>query len=110
MPDLTTRMHNEAIGLTCFAAEKITISDSALGLTAATYNVAGENVCKAAIITVDAQPIRVTLDGSTTPAASVGHGFDADDIIFISGQGNLANFSAIREGGTDADIQVSYLR
>lgn len=100
-------------GLTPIASvsEKLTVSTAVKTLTAANYgDTSGKKspAC-AAIISVDSQPIRFTLDG-TTPDSNTGHGADANDIIVLSSIAQIEKLKMIREGGSDAVVQVTYLR
>lgn len=100
-------------GLTPVASmsEKLTVNDSVDVLTASKYqDTAGQGrPASAAIISVDSQPIRFTLDG-TTPDATTGHGANADDVIILSSIAQIKALKMLREGGSDATVQVTYLR
>lgn len=89
-----------------FAHEKITVSNSAVSLTTATYTTDGEKA-KRAIITVESAQLRYRYDG-TAPTSSVGHLLNPFDVITILGSDNITNFKAIRAGSTDAAISCSY--
>ena len=65
---------------------------------------------RAVLITVHAQPIRYTFDGTNPVAAATGHYAAAGTEIFISGYANVKNFKAIRDGSTDAAIGVTYFK
>ena len=94
--------------LTVFAYEAITVSNTAIGFTTATYAPDTYGVAHKAFITVETDSIRWTCDG-TTPTSAVGHLAAAGDIIEIEGIANVAAFKAIRVT-TDASIKVSYSR
>lgn len=85
-----------------YAHETLTISSTAVALTAATY--AG---ARAALITVEDASVRYRFDGGT-PTSSVGHVADAGDIITLETANELVAFKAIRKDGSDATISVSY--
>ena len=93
-----------------FASEKVNI-DGATSLTPATYrdDSGQERSARHAVITVDGQPIRWTVSG-TTPTSTLGHGADADSLIILHGIEQIEGFEAIKEGGTASDIQVTYIR
>ena len=98
--------------------ERKTVSNAAVGLTPSAYNVAGSGgaddvsyrLPKAptmAVIQVQAQPINFTTDG-TTATTALGFVAQANDIIYLNTIQEIQNFSAIRNGGTDAAIEVQY--
>ena len=60
-----------------------------------------------AFITVETAPVRFQVDG-TLPTAAVGHQLDAGDTLSLDSRTQLTNFKAIRTGGTDAVLSVSY--
>lgn len=89
-------------GQTFSAFETITVSSTAIGLTAGSIN--GKSI---AFLTLETAQIRYRLDG-TNPTASVGHILDAGDNLSLDGVGTLANLKMIRVGGSDGTIQASY--
>jgi hypothetical protein len=111
MPSIDLGSQKELEVLSVFDFETITVSDSAAGkgFTVATFAPTGETPAKAAVVTIDDQPIRVRYDG-TAPTTTVGHGHNADDVLWVRGERNIRGFLAIKEGGADATLQVSYLR
>lgn len=93
------------------ARERITVSSTAIGFTAATYKPTSGDFkgipANIARFTVESADIRYRQDG-TDPTTSIGkviYETGGDDII---GSQNIKNFSAIRDGGTDATIDVEY--
>jgi hypothetical protein len=64
-------------------------------------------IAEQALITVNAQPIRWTIDG-TAATASVGHPAVAGDIIMLDGINAIQNFKAFRSGGVDSTIDITY--
>ena len=60
-----------------------------------------------AIVNVNAQPLRYRDDG-TVPTATVGMPLAAGDEIALVSPAQIRAFRAIRSGGTDAEINVSY--
>ncbi len=102
-------VHHAGQDLTAFAFESVTVSDTAGGLTAATYNPAANGRAQRAYITVETAQIRYRLDG-TDPTASVGHILEVGDILIIDGNANIANANFIRTGGTSGTIRVTYER
>lgn len=102
--------------------EAITVSTSAIGLTAGkltTANLANavsgeqsyievKRVSKA-LITVETDLVRFRIDG-TNPTSSTGHQLSAGDSLEISGFQNLTNIRFIRSGAADATIRITYYR
>jgi len=62
---------------------------------------------RAALITVYGAPIRFWTDG-TAPTNATGHRADVYDQIELPNRKELVNFKAIREGGTNATLEVTY--
>jgi hypothetical protein len=109
---------NTGRGLPVMDFEQLTVSNSVKTLTVSKYvkviTTGGSPesskmriTAQRAVLTVSAQPICVTIDG-TTPDASTGHVFVAGDTIELTDQVQIANFKAIRQGGTDAGLAVTY--
>ncbi len=94
-----------------YAFESIAIAGTAIGFTAARVAVDNDNgspvraVCK-----LEGAPIRYTVDGSTTPTASVGQKMEVGDTLIITSLKDLESFSAIRTGGVSGALKVSYER
>lgn len=97
---MTGPWHNPERQTTDF--ESITVSTTALGLTAA-------NLAKgvAAEITVENGSIRFRTDG-TAPTASVGHLLNDGDVLYLDNPSDLSALRMIRDAATDGDISVSY--
>ena len=89
--------------------ESITVSTIAIGFTAAQLNPANAQRAERAFITVEGAAIRFRIDG-TDPTSSEGHLVLANSSFVLSGQNALANFRAIRDGGTDGTAKVTYSR
>jgi len=92
-----------------FAQEKITVSTTAIGPTAATRAPAGEAPAKAALVTIITQPVRLWTTG-TNPDSSTGIRLAANDTMLIVGEANVSQLRMIREGGSDATANIQYLR
>ena len=88
-------------GSTPFADESITVADSAIGLTSATYQDATR-----AEITLETAQVRFWL--SSTPTASAGHLMDVGDTIALTSAAQIAGFKAIRTGSTSGVLRVTY--
>lgn len=82
--------------------EAITVTNAAIGLTAADANAA-----VAAEITVENGPIRFRTDG-TAASATVGHLLNAGDVLYLDNISELVALSMFRDGAVDGDISVSY--
>ena len=89
--------------------ESITVSTTAVGFTSAQINPAGVQRAERAFITVEGAAIRFRMDG-TDPTSSEGHLLLANSSCVLSGQNALAKFKAIRDGGTDGTLKVTYSR
>ena len=89
--------------------ESITVSTTAVGFTAAQLNPANAQRAERAFITVEGAAIRFRIDG-TDPTSSEGHLVLANSSFVLSGHNALANFRAIRDGGTDGTAKVTYSR
>lgn len=98
-----------------YAHETLAVSTAVKTLTTATHTPSASSEAaikrpRAVLITVSAQPLRWTVDGTNPVAATTGHYAAAGTEIFLSGYGNILGFKAIRDGGTDSSIQVTYFR
>jgi len=93
------------------ARERITVSNTAVGFTAATYKPTSgdyKGICaRIAKFTVESADIRYCQDG-TTATTSVGKVIYETGGDTILGTQNIKKFSAIRDGSTDATIDVEY--
>lgn len=87
----------------CKNLEKITVSSTAIGLTAGFLTPDVKDV----LITCEDQDVRFRCDG-TDPTAAVGHPLATGDSIQLSKKETLAKLRFIRKGGTDGTIMVSY--
>jgi len=90
------------IGLTPLDHEAITVADSAIGLTSATYLDATR-----AEMTLETAQVRIWVDG-TDPTTSEGHIVEVGDIIVLNSVAQIAMFKAIRIGGTSGVLKVTY--
>ena len=86
------------------AYESLTVSTTAVVLTAATYG-----SCNCALITVEDATSRVYVDG-TVPTASVGHEVHDGDIIELESADELQKFRAIRRDSVNVILRASYGR
>lgn len=84
------------------AFESITVADTAIGLTSATYGTATK-----AEMTLETASIRVRKDG-TNPASDEGHLLQVGDTISLKSAADLATFKAIRTGATSGVLKVTY--
>ena len=104
----------------CIGFEQVTVSSTAIGLTPSEYQSvdmggAFKADARVAVITLEGtagtNDIRYTMDG-TTPTTSIGHVFVAagspNNSLVIRGLGNITKFLAIRDGGADGILSISY--
>jgi hypothetical protein len=91
------------------AKEKLTVSSTALGVSAAvlkpTTGIFANQQAKALLIDVESNSIRFYLDGST-PTTTDGHPLHAGDSRFISGIDNINKLRMIRISA-DATLQIT---
>ena len=90
------------VGIIAFDFEPITVSTTAVELTATKYASAVR-----ATITIETAKVRVRFDG-TSPTSSVGHVVDTNSVINLEGTKQISLFKVIREGDTDATLSASY--
>ena len=87
--------------------ESITVSDTAIGFSAALY-LTGNNKAQTVMIQLDGgDSIRWKCDGGT-PTASAGNLLSLGDKMIIYGEDNIKNFKAIRTGSTDGELNCTY--
>jgi hypothetical protein len=91
-----------------FAKEEITVSTTAVGLTAATYKPTGSGAAVMAFITIDTDTLRFWLDGSI-PTSTVGHAA-ANPSSLVLCEASLPRALFIRSGAADAKLRVTYFR
>lgn len=95
-------VQDEEIGLIPFDFEPITVADTAIGLTPATYLDATR-----AEMTLETAQIRIRNDG-TNPTSTVGRIVENGNVIVLNSAAQIAGFKAIRTGGTSGKLQVEY--
>jgi hypothetical protein len=84
--------------------EQITVSSTPIGLTAAKYG-----QLRNALITVETNDIRFTLDGVTVPTSGgAGIKLFVGQSLTLGYQNDLSKFSAVRDSGTNAKLSVTY--
>jgi len=97
-----------------FASETLTVSTTAVVLTAATYRTYDSTNqirrwAAQATITIEDAAIRVTFYGTTpVDATDIGHVFSAGTVLTLESQTQIERFKAVRNGGTNAVINVTY--
>lgn len=89
--------------------EKISVTDTATGFTAATYAPTGQPAATKALVTVETAAVRYRSDG-TAADATTGHLLDPGDSILIEGTDAIVDASFIRSTSTSGTIQVTYYR
>jgi hypothetical protein len=87
--------------------EQITVGTNAVGFTTSLLSNAGGHAPVAALVVVSANPLRYRTDG-TNPTSSIGMPLAANSTVAIYGADELRAFRAIRSGGSDAVIDVTY--
>lgn len=87
-----------------YASETITVSTSAIGPTAANFDVSGQDV-DAIYGTVETADIRLRYDG-TNPTATVGHLVLAGGSFTIEGASNVRSLKMIRASTAAVDASV----
>lgn len=100
-----------------FASEVLTITDTPVSLSKTKYLPldtvpAGLRLgANEAFVTVETESIRVTFDGTTPDDGNkVGHIIPVGTGFNIYNLGNISKFKAVRVGGTNASIQVTYFK
>lgn len=91
--------------------ETITVSNSAIGLTASKYtapNLAPLKEAQYIILTLETSNIRYRIDGGV-PTSSIGHLLNSGGSLTLLGISNIVNFKAIAVT-SDATFMVTYLR
>lgn len=92
--------------------EKLTVSTTAVSLTEASYHTGAgtsKHVANGALITIEDAGIRVRFDaGTPVDLSDTGHSFAAGTSITLESITQIKNFRAVRVGGTDAVINVTY--
>lgn len=97
-----------------FARERLTVSTSAVPLTATVYDgdptvVPRREFAAAAEVEVLTNGIIFTRQGAT-PSASVGQPLSVGDVVTLDTHVEIAGFRAVRDGGADGAIEVIYFR
>ena len=90
-----------------FNHETITVTDSAIGFTAAT-RVKSDCNNIIAIVTAEGGHMRYRYDGTDSPSTTTGHLLAHGDMIVIEGSPNVAKFKAIRVGSVNGILRVTY--
>jgi hypothetical protein len=99
---------------TAYDYEDVTIAGTSIGFTAAKLKPA-DKAYRADLVSVGIEcpasspcDIRMTLDGVTTPTASVGLLLEADTVFDLYGYDNLKNARFIRTGANSAVLHTIY--
>jgi len=90
-----------------FDYESVTVSSTAVGLTASKFNAYAAYEVKA-FMTLEGAQIRWRIDG-TNPTSTEGHLLEAGQNLTIEGYKNLSQFKAIRTGTSDGVLKVTYM-
>lgn len=89
---------------TAFETEALTVSTTAVGLTAATYARAAS-----CFFTNTGAAVRFLYDG-TTPTTSLGHVLADGGSFSLDGVGNNSQIEFIRDDATDSEVTVTCAR
>jgi len=93
------------MALVAIGSEKITVADTAIGLTAA------EITSKVVRAFVRVETAEIRINTATTPTAGGAEGSPIkaiDDEFYITGEPDLNSFLAVRTGATSGVLQVIY--
>lgn len=103
--------------LTAFAFEVLTVDNTTGGvaLTASKYapTTVAELVkgkARLVIATVEGAPLRWTIDGTAPVNDTTGHKAEEGTMITLANYQAMVAFRAIRSGGANATLQITYLR
>jgi cellulose biosynthesis protein BcsQ len=110
-----TLMNTNSFGARRIVGEQdLTVSTTAVGFTSTNYiksagSARASDLVKAnlAFVTVDAQPIRWSIVG-TPQAGSAGHVYASGTNFWLVGHDAIVAFKAIRTGGTDGVLHVTF--
>ncbi len=91
-----------------YAHETITVSTTALPLTASVYQVSGEAGPQFALLTTATDSCRFWLNGAA-PTSTVGHQLAAGSTLTLYMPG-IQHFRVIRSGSADVPLSVTYFR
>jgi hypothetical protein len=91
---------------TGYTHEKIVVSTAAIGFTVSNLT-SGSRIAQVVHVTVEEQALNYKYDGGT-PTSTSGHAAAAGAVVTIAGYKNITNFLAIRSGGSDSKISVTY--
>lgn len=89
---------------TAFATEELTVSTTAIGLTAATYARAAS-----CFFSSNGAAVRFLYDG-TTPTSDIGHVLADGGSFSLEGVGNNSQIEFIRDDATDSEVTITCAR
>ncbi len=93
-----------------FSGENLTVDSTSGGVifTVAKYVIAGTQLAKRALCTVETAQIRTSENTTVVPTSTVGTLWQVGDTFEVYGSENIKNFHAIRATGTSATLDVEY--
>ncbi len=93
-----------------YAFEQLTVTNSVQVLTPSKY-MASTTIggASSAFLTNYGAAILYTYEG-TTPSATVGHVLPDGGVLVLTGQNQMSQFKAFRQGSTDSLISITYER
>ena len=102
---------------TAYDHQVLTVSTSPVGFDAAKLrpqtdaNQRDQGPARLLLVTVDSvNSLRYTIDGTTPVAGTTGHVLNNGDAITLANFQAMLTFRAVREGGADSKLQITYLR
>jgi hypothetical protein len=90
--------------------ETITVNSTVTGFTASKIAPSGGNQIIGALVSVETQPIRYTLDGTDPAGGGTGHKLLSGDFLEVWGSQVLADFQVVRDNTTNATLRVTYFK
>lgn len=97
---LPTKLANYYQGVNVGGFQMLTVTNAAQFLPRSSSAIS-------ALLQVQGEPIRWTIDG-TTPTATVGFRVDPDTTLRVTGPQDLLAFQMIREAGVDAVVAINF--
>ena len=93
-----------------YTQENIEVSNSVKTLTGSKLIETDKRPASEVLLMVETAPIRYTIDGTTPVGGSAGMYAEAGTSLRIVGIGNLQQLQMIRDGGSDAVVDVTYFK
>lgn len=84
--------------------QALTVANTSIGLTAATYGRARSALCR-----LETGPIRYTIDGTTVPTADVGIPVYPGEWIILESADQIKNFRGFRSTATSGSLKCFFI-